>query len=321
MSFNIEIDSGKTVRLTTAGKYCSRDIVVTAKGTNAAEHTWNQIPTAVKNFLDNVTYDPSDYAVSNIATYANQSTDYPKSKPFGCTLTLPAGELIIIDNSNGGTFRKTITAGANTIYNIAPTVDGGDFIVVNNGEIVQTGHLLPTGALRMIHNEAELFRNCRDLGGWACDGGTIKYGLLFRGNEPYGKITDNDKAMWNNLIKLKKEINLQSATEIGDRTESGFGASVDMYCIDMTYGTLEYWKTSGKSNAVFNELFDYVIDGKPTFYHCTAGADRTGYITLIIDAILGVSQSDIDKEYELTCFSTGAETDNAARRRNEADCL
>lgn len=32
MSFNIEVEGGKTVRLPTAGKYCDRDIVVTAKG-------------------------------------------------------------------------------------------------------------------------------------------------------------------------------------------------------------------------------------------------------------------------------------------------
>lgn len=36
MSFNIEIDGGKTVRLPTAGKYCDRDIVVTAKGGGGA---------------------------------------------------------------------------------------------------------------------------------------------------------------------------------------------------------------------------------------------------------------------------------------------
>lgn len=30
--FNIEVDGGKTVRLTTAGKYCDRDILVTASG-------------------------------------------------------------------------------------------------------------------------------------------------------------------------------------------------------------------------------------------------------------------------------------------------
>lgn len=32
MSFEIEVESGKTVKLTTAGKYCDRDILVTATG-------------------------------------------------------------------------------------------------------------------------------------------------------------------------------------------------------------------------------------------------------------------------------------------------
>lgn len=36
MSFNIEVEGGKTVRLPTAGKYCDRDIVVTAKGGGGA---------------------------------------------------------------------------------------------------------------------------------------------------------------------------------------------------------------------------------------------------------------------------------------------
>ena len=32
MSFNIEVEGGKSVRLPTAGKYCDRDIVITATG-------------------------------------------------------------------------------------------------------------------------------------------------------------------------------------------------------------------------------------------------------------------------------------------------
>lgn len=35
MSFNIEVEGGKTVRLPTAGKYCDRDIVVTATGSGS----------------------------------------------------------------------------------------------------------------------------------------------------------------------------------------------------------------------------------------------------------------------------------------------
>lgn len=34
MSFNIEIEGGKSVRLPTAGKYCDRDIVITATGSS-----------------------------------------------------------------------------------------------------------------------------------------------------------------------------------------------------------------------------------------------------------------------------------------------
>lgn len=36
MSFNIQVEGGKTVRLPTAGKYCDRDIVITATGAAAA---------------------------------------------------------------------------------------------------------------------------------------------------------------------------------------------------------------------------------------------------------------------------------------------
>lgn len=32
MSFNIEVEGGTSVRLPTAGKYCDRDIVITAEG-------------------------------------------------------------------------------------------------------------------------------------------------------------------------------------------------------------------------------------------------------------------------------------------------
>lgn len=37
MSHNIEVESGKTVKLPTAGKYCDRDIVVTGFGSNEAD--------------------------------------------------------------------------------------------------------------------------------------------------------------------------------------------------------------------------------------------------------------------------------------------
>lgn len=48
MSFKVEVDGGKSVRLTTAGKYCDRDIVVTGKAPviQALEITENGVYTA-----------------------------------------------------------------------------------------------------------------------------------------------------------------------------------------------------------------------------------------------------------------------------------
>lgn len=36
-----------------------------------------------------------------------------------------------------------------------------------------------------------------------------------------------------------------------------------------------------------------------------AGADRTGTVAMLIEALCGVSQVDCDRDYELTSFSTG----------------
>ena len=41
---------------------------------------------------------------------------------------------------------------------------------------------MPLDQVRWL-NVAYLPRNVRDLGGWSCDGGTVKYGKLFRGSE------------------------------------------------------------------------------------------------------------------------------------------
>ena len=37
-----------------------------------------QINPIVKEYIENVTYDPGDYTVSNVGTYASQETDYEK---------------------------------------------------------------------------------------------------------------------------------------------------------------------------------------------------------------------------------------------------
>lgn len=73
--------------------------------------------------------------------------------------------------------------------------------------------------------------------------------------------------------------------------------------------------------SILIDIFDSVANNEPAYFHCSAGADRTGTVAFIFEAILGVNQSDMDKDYELTCFYSGVYSDAHARRRNESEWI
>lgn len=227
---------------------------------------WHQCPQLVRNFLANVTYDSSDYSTSSIETYAD-----------GTVLTNPIGKEV----------------GGVTYYNQEPNV-GTPF--VNESK---AGTLKPLDSVRWIKSPS---RNVRDLGGWTCDGGTIKYGKLFRGGEISASDTDFIKTM-HDEIGIRAELELQGTDVTEDY--SVIGSDVD-FCCPTDGGA--YWAYYSISNTVsmkeaFRFIFDSVMRDRPLYFHCSAGADRTGTIACLIEGMLGVSQSDIDKDYELTSFN------------------
>ena len=46
------------------------------------------------------------------------------------------------------------------------------------------------------------------------------------------------------------------------------------------------------------------------YFHCHGGADRTGTLAFLLEGLLGVSESDMAKDFELTTYS------NSIHRRN-----
>lgn len=241
---------------------------------------WHQCPEAVRNYLANVTYDPGDYSTSQIANYAPADAVAANTKPIGQTV--------------GGT----------TYYNQEPNTKT-PFASGN-----KAGTLKPLDRLRWI--KSAYASNVRDLGGWACDGGTVRYGLLFRG----GEITAADRDVLVGACGVRHDLNLRGAEE-ANRTASPLGSDIWFTCPE------NYVWYSLANKADWKEILDCVITAvthnEPVYFHCSVGADRTGTVACILEAILGLSQSDIDKDYELTCFSTGTDTDANARRRNETD--
>lgn len=251
---------------------------------------WHQCPEAVRNYLANVTYDPNDYSTSQIANYAPATAVVSNYKPIG--------------QEAGGVMH----------YNEAPNV-----LTPFAGDNA-AGTLRPLDALRWIKTQENLAVawNVRDLGGWACDGGTVKYGLLIRG----GRITAEDRDVLVGELGVQHEIDLRGMEgrdpSDGDiATESPLGNDVwftiaqkaAMYALT----PVETWQTYLRC------VIDAVTHREPVYFHCTAGADRTGTLACVLEGLLGMSQSDIDKDYELTTFYSGSGTDALARRRNESE--
>lgn len=238
---------------------------------------WHQCPELVRNYLASVTYDPADYSTSQIANYAPATAVTSNYRPIG----------------------KSI--GDKTFYNLVPGVTH-PFAV---GE--RAGTLKPLDFLRYIQTNTW---NVRDLGGWSCDGGTVKYGLLFRGGEP-------STADYNVLVGelgIKYDLNLRGSSE-ATWTKSPLGDDVYFVKADVynwySLANTHAWRINLRC------VFDAVVHGEPVYFHCAAGADRTGTLACVLEGLLGMSQSDIDKDYELTTFYSGSDTDANARRRNE----
>lgn len=246
--------------------------------------TWHQCPEAPRNFINNVTYDPNDYSTSQIENYAPTPAEQSNTKPIGKTV-------------DGITY-----------YNQVPNAET-PFASTN-----AAGTLKPLDQLRWLKTTIatatpySLGINTRDLGGWACDGGKVKYGMIVRGGEP----NEVDKDLMVNQVGIRTELQLLPKSE-SRRTYSAwdidfFANPTESTSVNYSLSPTHLWKF------YLQVVFDSVSHDKPVYFHCGIGADRTGTIAVMLEALLGVSQSDIDKDYELTNFCV--RESHMPRRRN-----
>lgn len=238
---------------------------------------WHQCPELTRKFVAEVTYDPSDYAVSKITDYAPTVAVKSNYQPIGKT----------IDDV--------------TFYNEVPQTET-EFQTSKS-----YGTLKPLDQVRYI--KSAYAQNARDLGGWKCDGGTVKYGLLFRG----GFLNSSDRDALVGECGVRHDLDLRGTEEAG-LTVSPLGEDVHYTCAkDITYFSLantDAWQTNLRT------VFEAVTHNEPVYFHCAAGAERTGTLACVLEGLLGMDQSDIDKDYELTSFYTRAADNDMAQLRS-----
>lgn len=147
--------------------------------------------------------------------------------------------------------------------------------------------------------------NFRDVGGYKIPGGYMKQNILFRGAQ-LDYITP--EGMEDFLaLGIKTEIDLRF--EVYDEKDSqsmlkAHGIDVDFrkYPIHAYGGCF-----SEPAKPWIKKIFETLADENnyPIFFHCAAGADRTGSIAFLVQGIMGVDIQDMINDYEITSISHG----------------
>lgn len=173
----------------------------------------------------------------------------------------------------------------------------------------------------------EHLHNCRDLGGYACEGGMIGWHRLYRGEAP-NRLTESE---WEKM----KEMGVRTVIDLRSPMEQRAEAYEVPECIERISYPLQQYELQINTEKRLSEeelielaklsfgeslsagyvkmiedapermvyLLRTIADRLPqgaVFYHCTAGKDRTGVLTAMIYLLCGVSPMDIVADYQVS---------------------
>lgn len=244
----------------------------------------------IADYLRDFEYDANDYSYHRIFDYRGEPyLDARQDWPYG------------------------VTVGDTIYYNLIPNKDY--CLQYTTGGNVKTASIHTLGQLRMIR--AEGIDNVRDLGGWrVCDGRQVNYGRIFRGTElnttmsqsnsqlhSSHTLTADDRTLLLDELGIAAELDLRSSAEIPLPGVSALGADVAYANISIDYTNIASASNRQQLVQCLRFINEQLSQGHPIYLHCIWGADRTGVLCMLLEGLLGVGQSDLDKDYELTSFS------------------
>lgn len=266
----------------------------------------------IMQFIENVTYDERDYSYTHVLDPeylpygAPGDADMPPKVPI--SWEAPEGEVTLTLNVDDGEWAYDVPlASGTTSYDLTNLVPNRNYnwkvTRDDTGKTVALGSFPTRGLIHQVFFPPKV-RNARDIGGWSTvDGKKVKYRRLYRGGEITGSYLSSTGVKEMLREGIRAEIDLRESKEVNSST-SRLGKDIAFYNADFSkgYGGMirEY---ASKVAKTFSFTVKCLREEKPVYYHCSIGRDRTGTMTALYLGLLGVSESDMSKEYELLFFS------------------
>ena len=252
--------------------------------------------------------------------------DQPKQYDTGVT-----GDVIVYEyNPNTNSNIKVasyVTADNGKLYNMIP---GTTYYWESVNDSSQNGKFYAFGERRIItidnlkkgsSDDYYQTRNVRDLGGIDVEyedaqgetvTGTIKYEKLYRGEKIWGG--EGDSIQYFEKLGINHEMDLRADNEPVSNEEDSFAsgnkiiASGNANTFEIIHYKIEYSQSNMSNYTMAREALISVMNAfindpdYALYFHCRIGADRTGTLAYLLEGLLGVSEEDRYRDYEMTVF-------------------
>ncbi len=227
------------------------------------------------------------------------------------------GELSISENSDLSNSKKYILSKSEiTLLIDNLKTDTTYYYRVNVGEESFTGSFKTAQGTRFIYIPGVF--NTRDIGGYtASDGKKIKQGMIIRGTEMDGLVepsyylSQNDVDSVMNQFNFVYDMDLRESSTYTGKYTSPLGSSVrhKFYTASSHLGIFND-KNYPTLKSIFSDLAKK--ENYPMYMHCTYGCDRTGTTVYLLQGLLGCSEEDMIKEYQLSGFFSADYADSTS---------
>lgn len=277
-----------------------------------------------------------------IQNFYDASRSYRPDQPVGKTIAFssptPATSAKVYVANNRrmknadfiGEFMLLDRQGQCEIKNLVPQRTYYYKVVSDKCRAIASGSFFTSGLVRMIAIDGGF--NIRDLGGWkGLDNHTVRYEQIYRGGslggtDKNGTCTQISDADRNELYRIgvRAQLDLRAKTDGGLYRGEG---SLHSYSMGKTPLRNADFNNTMTDNGAYNKDQSVISDvawiiyelrrGRPVYFNCRQGADRTGTVAFLIEGLLGCygrqngsggNQMAID--YELTGFSQANLIDN-----------